>query len=130
MPIDRNLADQQSFTPDELALMKQAFEEVWTAHSSNVVSGHHQAARDVVAAAIVVAAGTANARWVLLWKPARRRWAARLPRVVGRPTLGHLGRAWECSSHPAPCLRRALLTPLRWPGVRRALAQLQPIAPV
>ena len=52
MPIDRNLPPQQAFTPDQLALMKQAFEEVWTVYSGSIVAGQ-QDARDVIAVAII-----------------------------------------------------------------------------
>ena len=51
MPLDRNLTSQQPLGPDELALMKRAFDEVWTAYASRIISGH-QDARDVLAMAI------------------------------------------------------------------------------
>ena len=52
MPIDRNLPSSHAFGPEELALMKQAFDEVCSAHADRIVSGH-QAVRDVIAAAII-----------------------------------------------------------------------------
>ena len=55
MPIDRNLPAQSDFGPDELALMKEAFEAVWTSRAGNILSGH-QAARDAIAKAIIKAA--------------------------------------------------------------------------
>jgi len=52
VPIDRNLPLSHAFGPEELALMKQAFDEVWSAHANRILSGH-QAVRDEIAAAII-----------------------------------------------------------------------------
>jgi hypothetical protein len=52
MPIDRKVQSGAAFGPEEVVLMKQAFEEVWTTHAGNIVQGH-QNARDAIAVAII-----------------------------------------------------------------------------
>ena len=54
MPIDRNLPAQSTFGPDELALMKEAFEEVWASCAWKIPT-RHQEARDAIAVAIITA---------------------------------------------------------------------------
>ena len=55
MPIDRNLPAQSDFGPDELALMKEAFEEVWLSCAWKILTRQQQT-RDAIAVAIIKAA--------------------------------------------------------------------------
>ena len=55
MPIDRNLPAQSDFGPDELALMKEAFEAVWMSFAWKILTRQQQT-RDAIAVAIIKAA--------------------------------------------------------------------------
>lgn len=55
MPIDRNLPAQTDFGPDELVVMKEAFEEVWLSCAWKILTRQQQT-RDAIAVAIIKAA--------------------------------------------------------------------------
>jgi hypothetical protein len=50
-----NLPAQSNFGPDELARMKEAFEEVWMSCAWKILTRHQQT-RDAIASAIIKAA--------------------------------------------------------------------------